>query len=91
MEEVILIGFLGFEDFVLLHVVQRWASGIGKFGFLTGIHVITNRCITLLPFSIGLSDHVITPLTKVLVQEPGILASLNFLFLLSIPAVKVGQ
>ena len=89
--EVIFIGFLGFEDSVMLHVVQGWTSRIGKFGFLTGICMITNHCIMLGPFSVALTDHAITPLAKVLVQELGIFVPLNFPFLISILAVQVRQ
>ena len=89
--EVIFISFLGFEDSAVLHVVQGQTSGIGKFGFLTGIHIITNHHIMLLPFSVALTDHVIMPLTEVPVQKLGILALLNFPFLLSILVVQVRQ
>ena len=89
--KVILAGFSGIEDSAVLHVFQRWTNGIGKSGFLAGVCVITNHCIMCVPFLMTLTDHVVPPLAKVLVQEVDISEPLNFPFILGILAVQVGQ
>ena len=78
--KVILIGFLGIKNPAVLHVLQRWTYGIRKFGFFAGVCVITGHCVMHVPFIMALTDHLVPPLAKFLIQEVGIFASLSFPF-----------
>ena len=91
MAKVILIGFLGIKESAVLHVLQRWTNGIRKLGFFAGVCMITSHCIMHVPFIVTLTDHLVPPLAKFLVQEVSIFVPLNFPFLLKILAVQVRQ
>ena len=87
--KIILVGFLGIKDSTVLHVFQRGTDEIRKFGFLAGVHMITNHHIMHVSSLMALTDHAVLPLAKVLLQEMGISAPLNFPFLLGILAIQV--
>ena len=66
MAKIIFIGLLGFEDLALLHIAQGWTNRISVLQLLAGFPMFTVHLVMLLPTSVALAEHAITPHVKVL-------------------------